>query len=119
MDELNYRLCKCCDKKYFNLRPIRCRYCGQSVEQNLRDTKYGKHFHNECTRDFTNLVTMLRRINLDSYDSNELILFKDVVLVEMIQRHDLRILHKHMHLMIKAKGPFVLFLKNPILQAVA
>ena len=90
------------------IRDIRCGFCGESVSQINCKKKTGKWFHSSCLREFKNFHSSLYRIDgVENYDAdklNNLLRFRDVILMHMIMRKDLRLLKQQWSLLIKNKA---------------
>lgn len=109
---MEYRVCRCCDKKYNIItelpsgkkipRNIKCGFCGDMVDQNCCNFKYGKWFHDPCVGPYNNLIKSMKSNPYGALKLNAVNAFRDFILMEMIQRKDLRQLKKHWEFLVKS-----------------
>ena len=85
-------------------RLIRCNYCGQSVDQNTTNYKVGKWYHDGCMSDFRNFYMALTKPGMELVKSKSVLAIRDIILTEMIMRHDVRNFHRDWNVIVKEKA---------------
>ena len=111
----NYRVCRCgCNQRVpirimfpsgrTMERMIKCSCCGQSVDQNTTNYKVGKWYQDGCMSDFKNFYMALTKPGMELNKPKSVLAIRDMILTEMIMRHDVRMFHKHWNIIVKGNA---------------
>ena len=111
----SFRICRCgCDKRMpvkikfksgkIIERTIKCGYCGDPVDQNSTSYRTGKWYHDQCVSHYKNFKASLESKPHSGLHSEIVMAFRDLCLFKMIERKDLRLLHKHWIIIAKEKS---------------